>query len=332
MLIANDVPRLSKQIAPFVNTATSVDAVFAHGGITASGGHPIRLYNTLAQRGLLDGMSAADLINEAYFVVDTLDDLDCQWPRIMATRPDLIKTYLLYTDDLDRLPARRDVYGLHPSLLPHIVERAHANGLRVAAHVETSLDFRYAVNGGVDIVAHLPGHLCRADRELSAYDVAPADADLAAERGVIVVTTAGLVGRITDRDRRLRTCDVQRRNLRTLMASGVTLAIGSDNFADTSEAEVAHVRELGVCDDRTLLNIWTSSTPQAIFPRRKVGRLAPGWEATFLSLCGNPLEDWSHLGRIRLRVKRGHMLAVPPSSSETTSENRSADAVVETRS
>jgi imidazolonepropionase-like amidohydrolase len=46
--------------------------------------------------------------------------------------------------------------GLDPRLLRLIVERAHATGLRVSAHIVNGADFRNAVNAGVDEIVHIP--------------------------------------------------------------------------------------------------------------------------------------------------------------------------------
>ena len=45
-----------------------------------------------------------------------------------------------------------------------------------------------------------------------------------------------------------------------------------------------------------------------IFPNRKIGHLEEGYEASFLVLAGNPLEDFSNVRRIEMRVKQGHLL------------------------
>ena len=47
---------------------------------------------------------------------------------------------------------------------------------------------------------------------------------------------------------------------------------------------------------------------ETIFPGRKIGRLEDGYEASFLVLNGNPLEDFTRIRDIRLRVKQGHVL------------------------
>jgi imidazolonepropionase-like amidohydrolase len=42
-----------------------------------------------------------------------------------------------------------------------------------------------------------------------------------------------------------------------------------------------------------------------IFPNRKIGELKEGYEASFLVLEGNPMEDFSKVKKIRMRVKQG---------------------------
>ncbi len=89
----------------------------------------------------------------------------------------------------------------------------------------------------------------------------------------------------------------------------MTLAVGSDNVGDSSVLEAEHVYSLGVFDPLALLKLWTEHTPRAIFPQRRIGFLRDGYEASFLALEGNPLEDWRNIRRIKLRFKQG--LEVP---------------------
>lgn len=93
--------------------------------------------------------------------------------------------------------------------------------------------------------------------------------------------------------------------MRLLYDQRVTLAVGSDNVADTSKEEAEHLLSLGVLDNRALLTMWTETTARAIFPQRRIGRLQEGYEATFLALEGNPLLDWQQVRRIRFRFKQG---------------------------
>ncbi len=54
--------------------------------------------------------------------------------------------------------------------------------------------------------------------------------------------------------------------------------------------------------------MWTQTTAETIFPRRRIGLLRPGYEASFLVLAGNPLDDFANVTRITRRVKQGHTL------------------------
>jgi imidazolonepropionase-like amidohydrolase len=45
-----------------------------------------------------------------------------------------------------------------------------------------------------------------------------------------------------------------------------------------------------------------------IFPQRKIGALEDGYEANFLVLQGNPIQDFNAVKRIRMRVKQGDPL------------------------
>ena len=48
----NSIERLTAPVRAHVNTPSSVDAVFANGGLTSSGGHPVQVYGF---RGLVGG-------------------------------------------------------------------------------------------------------------------------------------------------------------------------------------------------------------------------------------------------------------------------------------
>lgn len=94
-------------------------------------------------------------------------------------------------------------------------------------------------------------------------------------------------------------------NLKLLAEHGVTLAIGSDDPSDTSLKELESLRGLGLFDDGALLRMWLQATPRPIFPGRKIGSLEEGFEASFLVLDGNPLEDMQNVRKMRARFKRG---------------------------
>jgi imidazolonepropionase-like amidohydrolase len=100
----------------------------------------------------------------------------------------------------------------------------------------------------------------------------------------------------------------QQTNVRLMHDAGVRLAIGTDNPDDTSVQEALYVRGLGVLDSRVVLKMWVEVTPATIFPDRRIGHLREGFEASFLVLSGNPVEEFDNVRRITLRIKQGRRL------------------------
>jgi imidazolonepropionase-like amidohydrolase len=263
-------------------------------------------------------MTVADGDGGFLWILDSLPDLERKWPRIVAGRPDFIKLVLVHSEEYARRRTDTAFFnwrGLDPALVPEVVRRAHAAGLRVSAHVETAADFHAALLGGVDEINHIPGF--RGDEQVrfsepARYEVAEADAKLAASRGVWVVTTLGGISDFTptgpDSARRRQADALFTRNLRVLRDAGVRLAIGSDAYRDDSVKEVAYLATLGVFTPMQLLRLWSEATPRAIFPSRRVGCLEQGCEASLLVLSADPSADVANTRRIALRMKDGRLL------------------------
>lgn len=68
------------------------------------------------------------------------------------------------------------------------------------------------------------------------------------------------------------------------------------------------MQALGLWSNRELLDMWGRITSQAIFPERRLGVLADGYEASFLVLPDDPQRDVESVRRIQLRVKQGCVL------------------------
>jgi imidazolonepropionase-like amidohydrolase len=292
--------------------------VFANGGLTASGGHPLGIVKRNIERG---GMTEKDGDGGFYFIVDNLTDLDRKWEKILAGKPDFIKTYLLYSEEYERRKTDEKYFawkGLNPALLPEIVRRAHHAGLRVTTHVETATDFHNALIAGIDEVAHTPGFRPEKDDwtkyDASRFKISEADAQLAARNRVTVVTT--LISAI---DHALQKKEGEpfseihnllMGNLQLLKRHDVRIAIGSDSYRQNSLAEALNLHKLEVFDNRTLLKMCCEATAVAIFPKRRIGHLKDGYEASFLILTGNPLQDFTSVQKIEMRVKQGEFLSL----------------------
>lgn len=275
-----------------LDRADSVDLISAHQGFTAPDAHPSALVEQLRGMGVVPESMRAD--GELYFAVTSERDVDTAWTRLLATRPDFVKVFLV--------PG-----GLDPALVPGIVRRAHGEGLRVSAHVERPEDFHVAMASGVDDVAHLP---FREPWRLGDDDVAEAG-----RRGVTVATTLEWLADAEPGDERLA---VTKDNVNRLRDAGATIVVGTDLFRTTARFEADLIARLGVLTNDELLHAWCVDTARACCPGRDVGRLGDGAEASFLVLDGDPRTDLAR-GIVR-RVKQGYDLSrrrpagSPPSS------------------
>jgi imidazolonepropionase-like amidohydrolase len=129
---------------------------------------------------------------------------------------------------------------------------------------------------------------------------------------VPVITTVTQHGDSAVTDQLLKTQYVH--NIGLLRAQKVPLLIGSDQMEGTAAIEIAALARSGAFTNLELLQLWSVATPQAIFPNRRIGSIADGFEASFLVLSGDPLTDFRNTQRITMRVKRGIpiTLGIPP--------------------
>lgn len=294
--------------ASVTNRADGVDVIFANGAITAPEGHPVALYRSIHERrGGTDTTFVTTWRDNTFYLVDTEEELGTVWAELHATRPDLVKIILSYCENKQRSTdgVTRFGDGLDPALVAPIVRRARTAGLRVAAHVTTAEDFRRAVRGSVDWIVHTPGFGARSSEDPKSVRLSASDARAAAAAGIVLTTTAGAY------ERSLTAGTVAhgavRRNLELLRDAGVTIAFGSDDWAGP-DTELRALDAFGVFSKTELLRMLCETTPRVIFPDRSIGRLARGYEASFVALDSNPLESLDAWDDIAMVVKQGAVL------------------------
>ncbi|HEX9886032.1 MAG TPA: amidohydrolase family protein [Longimicrobiales bacterium] len=320
------------KVKPRFGDVCSIDVVYANGGLTSTLSHPFMAYEPRAMGIFSDYAAHADRIrasrkreNDAYWFIDSREDLADKWPLIRATDPGIIKIFLLGAvegpPDIGETGVPHG-YGLRPSLVPEIVRRAGEAGLRVAAHVETAADFAVAVRGGVRILAHMPGYLygmapdgsIDPSAPMEPFEISDEVAREAGERGVLVTPTVSRTYVASGPDSAAvvaRRQELMRRNVATLRGNGVRFIVGSDAYGRTGWHEMDAMRALGVWADEELLRTWVEETPRSIFPGRRLGRLEAGYEASFLALEEDPTRSVDALRHIALRVKQGCVLEAP---------------------
>ena len=323
----------AKLARPFLNKPSSLDVLYANGGLTSTLGHPFLAYEPRAL-GFYDPaewnakMEQIKLgrkgENTVYWFLDSKADVDAKWEKFLAQKPDIVKIFLLDAENYEQLSknGKAGDKGLSAEVAAYIIQKAHAAKLRVYAHVETANDFRLGLKIGVDGFAHAPYYGWNGKQESQPKDdLTLADIRLAARKKVVVIPTAQ-IGRIEASDyidgkqivvpdRFNRVVERQKRLLNLMRHNGVTIALGSDYYGRTLGGELWYLHDNKIFDNATLLRIAVETTPQTIFPNRKIGRLREGGEASFLVLNGNPLDNFERVKDIRLRFKQGFLFNAP---------------------
>lgn len=304
-------PFLRPVLDAVFNKPTSLDFISAYQGWTSPGGHPVEVIKrgTEMMPGPMATMIRDSLDPGMVMQVDTREDIDRRWAYFLKGRPDFLKLYLLQSDrhaTMRNNPAMEGNRGIDPALIPDLVSRARAAGLRVSAHVFTAADFRAAVAGGVDIIAHIPGGR---SSNPAPFLLTDDDARQAAARNVTVITTVAQQRDSAITDQLL--ASQLGPNIAVLRRNGVKLVIGSDLFPATAAVEIAALMRSKLFTNLELLRMWSTATPQLIFPQRKIGELREGFEASFLVLRDDPLADFRNTTGIVMRVKRGRTLPAP---------------------
>lgn len=304
----------SESIAGFrdlLNAPGTPDTLFAEATFSASNGHPIALAVGNARASGYP-LTPEDLIDKAFWAVDTVADVEEKWAAATAATPKLIKIILVdANDEASRAdPANDGKTGVRPELVPELVRRAHAAGARVAAHVQTADDARIAVEAGVDILAHLP---TSPSRYITLADLRIDDGTIAlmAKQGTMVIPTFEVYRQIWQRkpDEWARIVPVVRENITRLRAAGVPVLTGSDLWGGSVIDEIKALVGAGFMTRAEALQASTETTARALFPDRAIGKIAEGAEASFIVVASDPTLDLSALDRIEMAVKQGELIA-----------------------
>jgi imidazolonepropionase-like amidohydrolase len=315
---------IANPIRTRLNTAATIDAIFAHGVFTCSGGHPAPLLEHFADRGE-PAFDKTKLKGRYFYFVDSIAELDEAWPQFLSTNPQFVKLILGFSSAY--LSGEPRSLGLSPSVAQEIICRAQTAGLRTGAHIENAEDFHAALEAGVDLVMHLPifpeafgrkGAYPKVFAQPDRYVISAADAKVAFRRGISVVTTCttgsaedfenpNAFEQLNEKEKHFFQITLQ--NLRQLHDEGVTLVVGSDAAPGVGTLnEISFLRKTGIFSNLELLKMWSEITPTTIFPRRKIGRFEEGFDASFLVLDNDPIRDLSALENIRMRVKQGRLI------------------------
>jgi imidazolonepropionase-like amidohydrolase len=198
----------------------------------------------------------------------------------------------------------------HPTLtldeIRVIVEEAHKQGLKVAAHATTPEGIKNAVTAGVDSIEH--GH--RIDR---------ADLELMKSKGTFLVPTVGVIDGLVERHRNDPITAEQQKHfeaflqgiqqeIQIAMSLGLKIASGFD--AAEADGQGKNANELVALTKRGMppleaLRAATVNAAQLMGWEDSVGTLEPGHYADVIAVEGDPLADITVLQHVRFVMKDG---------------------------
>ena len=301
----------------------NVDVSSSMGAITGPDSHPIEIYEALAlgaytfedQVARADEIRASSLVaDDAYFIVETKDDVRKKWPLLLASRPDHIKVYLRSSERYDEGFGKwGSGGGINPELLPIIRRLSRDAGLRMAVANSSIGDFRASLHAEADMITHLPCYQDTSNEESGPYfDIDTAEECLIskdeARRAASQQMISTLIVTEWAKERPDDQVEWEKSNINALKEAGAPLAVGVNAYGATlTDGMIAGVKK-GFLSAVELLRVASLDTPRAIFPRRRVGCLDVGCEASFIGFEKNPIEDITAIRNITMRLKDGKVV------------------------
>jgi hypothetical protein len=293
-----------------LNKPTAPDAVFSNGGITCSLGYPFVKYEgpatgvrnptewgkkydeiKLSRKSLTDG----------YWFIDNKTALDANWEKIKAQKPGIVSIYLLDVAN----SGGKEGKGLSADMAKAVIKKAHKAGLRVFAHVETAEDLRLGIKLGADGFANLPGNNWDGAGDGAKYELSDDDLKKLAKKQTPVVALFSHSQTVAARAGAL---EANGNLFKRLFANNVNVIIGSDDSQRTIRSELNYWFSFGPMDNKQVLKVLCENTPKAIFPKRKIAKIEDGYEASFLVLNEDPLQNLLKSRVAAFKVKQGVLL------------------------
>jgi len=265
--------------------------------IDIGGAYPLTGFAPEFAAGLPSGVQTADGPDQGRKAVREQVKYGADWIKVYCDRG-----YFIAKDGrLDSIPT------FEPDELAAIVDEAHRQGRRVAAHAMTPRGIDRALLAGVDSIEHGVGLDAATARRMAVRGVRYCPTLTAAQAVAPARASEG-------NDIWARIPEFHERAFRAALANGVSIVFGTDAggfpWTTNQAEEFGWMVRYGMTVDQAL-RAATVTAAGLLGLDREIGRIAPGYRADLVAVPGDPSGDIALMKDVRFVMRAGVVFRGP---------------------